>query len=368
MTDIQGALGCAQMDRARRDPRRAGASSPRATTSCSPASTGFATPHVPDGYVHGYQAYVCLFRPEEPAPENVERLHRARNDLMRELERAGIQTRPGHARAGPHGLLRAQVRPAAGAVPERVRGRSPVARAAALPADDRGRRRRRSSRALTGVRYRLTRHVRHRRRRQPGRLARRPRGRRAHDRGDRPPRPRRQGHARRRRASGSATAGWRSSTSRRAARQPMASRRRRASSSPTTARSTTSASCGPSSSGSGTASARAPTPRSCCTRYAEWGERCVERFNGMFALRDLGPRASASSSSRATATASSRSTTPRPATPFAVRLRDQGDPRAPGVPRRARAASTCSSTSRSRTSSPTARCSTASSCCRRATA
>jgi dTDP-4-amino-4,6-dideoxygalactose transaminase len=55
----------------------------------------FATPHVPDGYVHGYQAYVCLFRPEEPVPENVDRLHRARNDLMRELERAGIQTRQG---------------------------------------------------------------------------------------------------------------------------------------------------------------------------------------------------------------------------------------------------------------------------------
>jgi dTDP-4-amino-4,6-dideoxygalactose transaminase len=50
---------------------------------------------VPDGYVHGYQAYVCLFGPEEPVPENVERMHRARNELMRELERAGIQTRQG---------------------------------------------------------------------------------------------------------------------------------------------------------------------------------------------------------------------------------------------------------------------------------
>ncbi len=94
MTDIQGALGCAQMDRldeiltrrrelaARYDELLAGLDA-------------FATPHVPDGYVHGYQAYVCLFRPEEPAPDNVERLHRARNDLMRELERAGIQTRQG---------------------------------------------------------------------------------------------------------------------------------------------------------------------------------------------------------------------------------------------------------------------------------
>ncbi len=94
MTDIQGALGCAQMDRldeildrrrelaARYDELLAGLDA-------------FATPHVPDGYVHGYQAYVCLFRPDEPVPENVERLHRGRNDLMRELERAGIQTRQG---------------------------------------------------------------------------------------------------------------------------------------------------------------------------------------------------------------------------------------------------------------------------------
>lgn len=94
MTDIQGALGCAQMDRldeildrrrelaARYDELLAGLDA-------------FATPHVPDGYVHGYQAYVCLFRPDEPVPENVERLHRGRNELMRELERAGIQTRQG---------------------------------------------------------------------------------------------------------------------------------------------------------------------------------------------------------------------------------------------------------------------------------
>ena len=94
MTDIQGALGCAQMDRldeilvrrreiaARYDELLAGLDF-------------LERPAVPDGYVHGYQAYVCLFRPDEPVPENVERMHRARNELMRELERAGIQTRQG---------------------------------------------------------------------------------------------------------------------------------------------------------------------------------------------------------------------------------------------------------------------------------
>jgi len=94
MTDIQGALGCAQMDRldeilARRR---------EIATRYDELLAGLdflERPAVRDGYVHGYQAYVCLFRPDEPAFENVERMHRARNELMRGLERAGIQTRQG---------------------------------------------------------------------------------------------------------------------------------------------------------------------------------------------------------------------------------------------------------------------------------
>ena len=53
------------------------------------------TPGVPEGYVHGYQAYVCLFGPEEPTPKNVEMLHGRRNELMRRLEEQGIATRQG---------------------------------------------------------------------------------------------------------------------------------------------------------------------------------------------------------------------------------------------------------------------------------
>jgi dTDP-4-amino-4,6-dideoxygalactose transaminase len=52
-------------------------------------------PIVPEGYVHGYQAYVCLFAPEEPTLANVHELHRRRNALMTELERRGISTRQG---------------------------------------------------------------------------------------------------------------------------------------------------------------------------------------------------------------------------------------------------------------------------------
>ena len=54
-----------------------------------------ATPVVPENYVHGYQAYVCLFRPEEPTMENVNLLTERRNALMAELERRGVATRQG---------------------------------------------------------------------------------------------------------------------------------------------------------------------------------------------------------------------------------------------------------------------------------
>jgi len=94
MTDIQGALGCAQMDRVDEVLSRRREIAARYDELLADVDF-LETPRVPDGYVHGYQAYVCLFRPEEPVIENVERLHRARNDVMRELEHAGIQTRQG---------------------------------------------------------------------------------------------------------------------------------------------------------------------------------------------------------------------------------------------------------------------------------
>jgi dTDP-4-amino-4,6-dideoxygalactose transaminase len=53
------------------------------------------TPTIPRGYVHGYQAYVCLYQPEKPTLASVERLHAGRNAQMDALETAGIATRPG---------------------------------------------------------------------------------------------------------------------------------------------------------------------------------------------------------------------------------------------------------------------------------
>jgi dTDP-4-amino-4,6-dideoxygalactose transaminase len=94
MTDIQGALGSVQMDRAGDilDKRRHRAA--RYDTMLADVEW-LATPVVPEHCVHGYQAYVCLFRPEEPTMSNVHRLSEWRKALMAELERRGVSTRQG---------------------------------------------------------------------------------------------------------------------------------------------------------------------------------------------------------------------------------------------------------------------------------
>lgn len=94
MTDMQGAMGAVQMDRAElilsERTRRA-----RYYDAMLADLGWLETPLVPHGYVHGYQAYVCLFCPESPTLANVERLHDWRNTLMLRLEEKGIATRQG---------------------------------------------------------------------------------------------------------------------------------------------------------------------------------------------------------------------------------------------------------------------------------
>jgi perosamine synthetase len=94
MTDIQGALGCAQMDRA---PMilAARTEAARRYDDLLAGTDWLLTPVAPEDYIHGYQAYVCLFRPEEPTLDNVNRLHEERNALMLLLEERGIATRQG---------------------------------------------------------------------------------------------------------------------------------------------------------------------------------------------------------------------------------------------------------------------------------
>ena len=94
MTDIQGALGCVQMERAAWILAER-VSRARLYDDMLTDMPWLKTPEVPDGYVHGYQAYVCLFCPKEPTLDNVEQLHQQRNKLMLRLEAKGIATRQG---------------------------------------------------------------------------------------------------------------------------------------------------------------------------------------------------------------------------------------------------------------------------------
>lgn len=94
MTDIQGALGCTQLERAdwilggrRRFAKR--------YDEMLDDLDWLVPPVVPQDDVHGYQAYVCLFRPEEPSLKNVEKFNARRNLLMLRLDELGIATRQG---------------------------------------------------------------------------------------------------------------------------------------------------------------------------------------------------------------------------------------------------------------------------------
>jgi perosamine synthetase len=94
MTDIQGALGCAQMARAAGILEARGRLARRYDEALS-GLRWLRTPAVPTNDVHGYQSYVCLFAPEEPTADSVGRLGTLRNELMARLESAGIATRQG---------------------------------------------------------------------------------------------------------------------------------------------------------------------------------------------------------------------------------------------------------------------------------
>jgi len=93
MTDIQGALGAKQMERASEiiDERRSIA------YKYNEAFAGLewlGLPAVIAGYEHGYQSYPCLLKPESVSIKNVEKLNAARNNWMDEIQTKGISTRP----------------------------------------------------------------------------------------------------------------------------------------------------------------------------------------------------------------------------------------------------------------------------------
>lgn len=93
MTDLQAALGAAQMDRAH-------AIIAERQRLASVYDQAFAklpwlkTPAHLAGYGHGYQSYPCLFQPEPLVPGSIARVNKLRNEWMDRLQQAGISTRP----------------------------------------------------------------------------------------------------------------------------------------------------------------------------------------------------------------------------------------------------------------------------------
>lgn len=100
MTDIQGALGSSQMDRAAEivfERQRLAAIYHEAFE----GTTWLQTPMVDDDYEHGYQSFACLFEPDrvyeavrQRDTEEIEKIGAERDDWMDWLQTAGISTRP----------------------------------------------------------------------------------------------------------------------------------------------------------------------------------------------------------------------------------------------------------------------------------
>jgi perosamine synthetase len=94
MTDMQGALGCTQMEKLPTilDKRRQFAARyDRLLENVS----WLRTPAVLPNSAHSYQAYVCLYAPESPSLDNWQQFHDERNTLMNYAEKCGVATRQG---------------------------------------------------------------------------------------------------------------------------------------------------------------------------------------------------------------------------------------------------------------------------------
>lgn len=98
MTDIQGALGVGQMQKAERIMQGRRRIALKYTESLHSVHQ-LVTPKTPKNYRHGYQSYVCLFAGnsnlENLTIEKIDALNKQRNDFMQRLEAKDIATRQG---------------------------------------------------------------------------------------------------------------------------------------------------------------------------------------------------------------------------------------------------------------------------------
>lgn len=100
MTDLQAALGCAQMDRAAEiigERQRLAARYDKAFAKLE----WLKTPVRPQDHEHGYQSYPCLFEPQRAMAAaasrdvaDIKNINECRNAWMDQLQQVGISTRP----------------------------------------------------------------------------------------------------------------------------------------------------------------------------------------------------------------------------------------------------------------------------------
>lgn len=93
MTDIQAALGNAQMNRAEEIVKERQEIAKKYDAAFENIEW-LKTPSYEDHYVHGYQSYPCLFEPERLDAQSIEKVNDKRNLWMLELQESGISTRP----------------------------------------------------------------------------------------------------------------------------------------------------------------------------------------------------------------------------------------------------------------------------------
>ncbi len=93
MTDFQGALGSAQMKRA----KEILAERYRLASIYDEAFAGVEWLKFPKkllGCRHSYQSYACIFQPEPISLRSIDRINKMRNSVMYQLHEAGVSTRP----------------------------------------------------------------------------------------------------------------------------------------------------------------------------------------------------------------------------------------------------------------------------------
>ena len=93
MTDLQGALGSAQMDRAKEIVSERQNLAQRYDNAFA-ALDWLRTPFKHSDYEHGYQSYPCMFMPNGSNSNSIRERNIKRNEWMDDLQKKGISTRP----------------------------------------------------------------------------------------------------------------------------------------------------------------------------------------------------------------------------------------------------------------------------------